>query len=53
MANQKENLRNGERYWTVYHNAKTQYFQILEATWNGDIIDLKRQREKRLFSLNL
>lgn len=42
-------MKSGEKYWTVYHNEKTKFVQLLEATWNGGMVDQKRESEERIF----
>ena len=40
----------GEKYWTVYCNSRTHYVQVIQATWYGDFVDMRREREGRIFS---
>ena len=38
-----------KKYYTYYINPETGFKQVFEARWIGDMIDIKREKENRIF----
>lgn len=39
----------GDKYYTYYRNSKTGFLQVTEATWEGSMIDYRREDQGRIF----
>lgn len=39
----------GDKYYTYYRNNKTGFLQVTEATWEGSMIDYRREDQGRIF----